>query len=157
MNPFQHHDWKKNIESFQKMSDWQQSMGHFFNDSFWNQFDGMVKPNNFPQVNMYQTDHELLLIVSVPGLTELDDFKIYVDYTTIELKGVIDIHHDSGNVVQEEIPQGAFERSLTLPFPVRINKIEATYRDGLVFITLHRLISEENQRNRIRIQLLDDD
>nr|WP_246187612.1 Hsp20/alpha crystallin family protein [Ornithinibacillus caprae] len=131
-------------------------MDQFFGEKFWDQFEGIIKPN-IPQVNIYQTDHEILCIVNVPGLEDLDKIDIYVDYATLELRGVIDIGHGGGIVVKEEILQGAFERTISLPFPVRSDKIKATYRHGLVFIQLHKLISESSRKNRVNVRLLEDE
>ncbi|WP_337970520.1 Hsp20/alpha crystallin family protein, partial [Virgibacillus salexigens] len=98
------------LDPFQQMSDWKKNMDHFFGDSFWNEFGGIIKPN-IPQINLYQTDNELFCVVNIPGLTDLDKLNVYVDYATLELKGSIDIDNARGFVVQEEILQGVFERS----------------------------------------------
>ncbi|WP_234447121.1 MULTISPECIES: Hsp20/alpha crystallin family protein [Virgibacillus] len=137
------------------MSDWKKNMDHFFGDSFWNEFEGIIKPN-IPQINLYQTDNELFCVVNIPGLTDLDKLNVYVDYATLELKGSIDIDNARGFVVQEEILQGVFERSISLPFPVRSDKIKATYKNGLVYIQLHRLISDTSRKNRINVHVLED-
>ncbi|MFD2045182.1 Hsp20/alpha crystallin family protein [Ornithinibacillus salinisoli] len=144
------------MDPFQQMNDWKNNMDQFFGEKFWDQFEGIIKPN-IPQVNVYQTEHELLCIVNVPGLVKLEKIDIYVDYTTLELRGVIDIAHGGGTVVKEEILQGAFERSIALPFPVRSDKIKATYKHGLVYIQLHRLISDSSRKNRINVRLLEDE
>lgn len=144
------------MDPFKQMGDWKNNMDHFFGDNFWNEFEGVIKPN-IPQVNIYQSDHELYCIVNMPGLDNLNQIDIYVDFATLELKGTIDIDHQGGTVVKEEILQGVFERSITLPFPVRADKIKATYRNGLLFIQLHRLISDTNKRNKVNVHLLEDE
>ncbi|MFD1038897.1 Hsp20/alpha crystallin family protein [Virgibacillus byunsanensis] len=144
------------MDPFKQMGDWKKNMDHFMGDNFWNEFEGIIKPT-IPQLNIYQSDHELFCIVNVPGLDDINKLDIYVDYATLELKGVIDISHIGGTVIKEEILQGAFERSITLPFPVRADKIKATYRNGLVFIQLHRLISETSKRNKVNVRMLEDD
>ncbi|SFB14527.1 HSP20 family protein [Lentibacillus halodurans] len=130
-------------------------MDHFFGDHFWNEFENIIKPT-IPQINIYQYNHELICIASIPGLTDLNKIDIFVDHTTLELKGVIDVAYTGGTVVKEEILQGVFERNITLPFPVRRDKINATYQNGLVIIHLHRLISDESSRSKVSIQLSDD-
>lgn len=144
------------MDPFKQMSDWRKNMDHFFGDQFWNEFEGVMKPT-IPQINIYQYDHELICIVNIPGLTDLNKVDIFVDYARLELKGVIDISYTGGTVVKEEILQGVFEREITLPFPVRRDKINATYKDGLVFIQLHRLISDESGRNKVNVQIVEED
>lgn len=144
------------MDPFQQMSNWKKNMDQFFGDSFWNEFEGIIKPT-IPQINMYQTDNEILCIVNMPGLTNLEQLDIYVDYSSLELRGAIDIEQVHGVVVKEEILRGVFEREIQLPFPVRADKIEATYKNGLVFIQLHRLISDSSKRKRVNVRLLEDE
>ncbi|MBD1223587.1 Hsp20/alpha crystallin family protein [Virgibacillus halodenitrificans] len=145
------------MDPFQQMGDWKKNMDHFFGDQFWNEFEGIIKPT-IPHVNVYKTDHEIFCVVSIPGLEDLHKVDIFVDYSTLELKGTIDIEPISGiTVVKEEILQGVFERKVTLPFPVRADKMRATYRNGLIYIQLHRLISESSRKNKVNIELLDED
>jgi len=144
------------MDPFKQMGDWRKNMDNFFGENFWNEFDGIMKPT-IPQINMYQSEHEVMCIVNIPGLNDLNQLDIYVDYTTLELRGTIDLEHASGTVVKQEILQGVFERKLSLPFPVRADKIKATYKNGLVFIQLHRLISDTSRRNKINVRLLEDD
>src|SRR5699024_9760689 len=143
------------MDPFKQMADWRKNMDHFFGDNFWNEFENIIKPT-IPQINIYQHEHELLCIASIPGLTDLKKIEIFVDHTTLELKGAIDIGYSDGTVVKEEILQGVFERSITLPYPVRQDKIKATYQNGLLIIHLHRLSSDESSRNKVSIQLMDD-
>lgn len=142
------------MDPFKQMKDWRKNMDQFFGENFWEQFDGLMKPS-LPQINMHQSDHEIFLTVNIPGLDDLNNIDIYVDYATLELKGAIDLKHIGGRAILEEIMQGVFERKIQLPFPVRSDKIEATYSNGLVFIKLHRLISDTNRRNRVNVRLLE--
>ena len=144
------------MDPFKQMGDWKKNLDNFFGDSFWSEFEGIIKPT-IPQINLYQSDHELLCIVNMPGLDDLYQIDIYVDYAVLELKGTIDLHHSGGTIVKEEILQGVFERSISLPFPVRADKIKATYKNGLVFIQLHRLISETSRKNKVNVRLLEDE
>lgn len=143
------------MDPFQQMTDWKRNMDHFFGEQFWDQFEGILKPT-IPQINLYQTDNEILCIASIPGLRNLDKIDIYVDYATLELRGTIDIGLQGGTVVKEEILQGVFERTVSLPFPVRSDKIKATYNNGLLFIQLHRLISDSSRKNRVKIETIED-
>nr|WP_156291025.1 Hsp20/alpha crystallin family protein [Oceanobacillus salinisoli] len=144
------------MDPFKQMTDWKKNMDHFFGENFWNEFEGIMKPN-IPQINMYQTDNEILCIVNMPGLKNLNQIDIYVNYTTLELRGNINLEHAHGTVIKEEILQGVFDRKIDLPFPVRADKMDATYKNGLVFIQLHRLISETSNLNKVDIKLLEDE
>jgi len=46
---------------------------------------------------------------------------------------------------------GKFERNLTLPYPVQADKVKATYRDGVLTITLPK--AEELKPKAIKIDV----
>ncbi|MCD5325334.1 MULTISPECIES: Hsp20/alpha crystallin family protein [Pontibacillus] len=143
------------MDPFQNMNNWRQNMDRFFGEDFWGEFDGILKPT-IPQINMYKSDNELLLLVNVPGLENLDDLDIFVDYSILEIKGIISLQSSQKQCIQEEILQGTFERKVELPYPVRGDRMQATYRNGIVVIQLHRMIQEEGKRNKIKIKSLDE-
>ncbi|MEC5425630.1 Hsp20/alpha crystallin family protein [Virgibacillus sp. C22-A2] len=142
------------MDPFKQMSDWKKNMDHFFGDKFWTEFEGTIKPT-IPPINMYKSDNELTCIVNMPGLDDMHKIDIYVDYATLELKGSIDMENAGGTVVQEEILQGVFDRTISLPFPVRSDKIKATYKSGLMYIQLHRLISDTSRKHRVNVHVLE--
>lgn len=139
------------MDPFKNMQDWKKNLDSFFGDDFWGEFDGILKPQ-IPQINIYQSDNELLCIINAPGIDDLNKIDIYVDYTQLEIKGVIHLDVKAGKIINEEILQGAFERKIDLPFPVRGDKINATYGNGLVFIQLHRLISQKSNKYKVKIR-----
>ncbi|GGD22220.1 Hsp20/alpha crystallin family protein [Pontibacillus salipaludis] len=143
------------MDPFQNMINWRQNMDRFFGEDFWGEFEGILKPT-IPQINMYKSDNELLLLVNVPGLENLDDLDIFVDYSILEIKGLISLQTSQKQCIQEEILQGTFERKVELPYPVRGDRMQATYRNGIVVIQLHRMIQEEGKRNKIKIKSLDE-
>ncbi|MRH44900.1 Hsp20 family protein [Aquibacillus halophilus] len=142
------------MDPFSNMGDWKKNMDSFFGDSFWNEFEDVLKPP-VPQINLYQYEKEILCYVNLPGVKDLEKIDVYVDYATLELKGIIDIEHSGGKVIKNEIIQGVFERKVELPFPVRSDKINATYQHGLLVLQLHRLIKEQTNKSRLSIQHLD--
>ncbi|WP_186579027.1 Hsp20/alpha crystallin family protein [Aquibacillus kalidii] len=143
------------MDPFRNMGEWKQNMDHFFGESFWGEFEDVLKPP-VPQVNLYQFDNELLCYVNLPGVKDLEKVDVFVDYATLELRGVIDIQHHGGQVIKDEIIQGSFERKLELPYPVRKDKITATYQQGLLVLQLHRLVTESQSKNKLTIQNLEE-
>ncbi|KGP71269.1 Hsp20/alpha crystallin family protein [Pontibacillus yanchengensis] len=143
------------MDPFQNMQDWRKNLDQFFGNDFWGEFEGILKPQ-IPQVNVYKSENEILCYVNVPGLDDIDKVDVYVDYTTLELTGVISLQSPHQQLVQEEILQGSFERKIELPYPVRGDKINATYRNGLLIIQLHRLIQQETNKQRIHIRNLEE-
>jgi len=143
------------MDPFQNMQDWRKNMDRFFGENFWGEFEGIIKPP-IPHINLYKSDNEILCYVSIPGLEDIDKVDVYVDYAILEIKGVISLQPQHHQLVQEEILQGSFERKIDLPYPVRGDKIHASYQNGLLIIQLHRLIHQETSKNRIKIRSIED-
>ncbi|MDL4842009.1 Hsp20/alpha crystallin family protein [Aquibacillus rhizosphaerae] len=143
------------MDPFRNMGDWKKNMDNFFGDTFWNEFEDVLKPP-VPQINLYKFENELICYVNLPGVKDLEKVDVFVDYATLELKGMIDINHSGGEVIKDEIIQGVFERKVELPYPVRKDKINATYQHGLLVLQLHRLVKEGTKKSRLEIKNLED-
>ncbi|SEU05653.1 HSP20 family protein [Salinibacillus kushneri] len=143
------------MDPFKNMQDWKKNMDNFFGEQFWSEFEGIMKPP-IPQINIYQSDHELTILCNIPGMKEVKNIDLFVDYASLEIQGVISLP-SQGNLVQEEILQGAFDRKIELPFPVRGDKVDATYKNGLLNIQLYRLITKESNKNRVSVRVMDKD
>ncbi|MBH0231468.1 Hsp20/alpha crystallin family protein [Halobacillus yeomjeoni] len=139
-----------------QFKDWKSNLDRFFGHDFWGDFEGMMKPS-IPYINMYQYDNEVLCYVSIPGMNHPKDIEVFVDHATLTLKGKIEINHRGGHQIKAEIADGTFERTIDLPFPVRSDKIDATYKNGLLIVQLHRYISDHTRQNPVQIRHLEDE
>ncbi|MGI8314593.1 Hsp20/alpha crystallin family protein [Halobacillus mangrovi] len=139
-----------------QFKDWKTNLDRFFGQDFWGDFEGMMKPS-IPYVNMYQYDNELLCFVNIPGMNHPKNVDVFVDHSILTLKGKIEINHRGGHQILSEIADGTFERSVDLPFPVRDDKIEATYKHGLLVIQLYRQITDSSKQRPISIRHIEDE
>ena len=57
----------------------------------------------------------------------------------------------SGEMYRSERYFGRFQRSVTLPQPVDPNKIQASYKDGILTVTCHK--SEEAKRKQVEVHV----
>ena len=106
-----------------------------------------------PAVEMQETGDELVLTVEVPGV-EQKDIAVSITGDVLSIKGERRWESDGKQhkVLLTERAYGQFERLIQLPFAVQAERIKATYRDGLLEITLPKA---ENLRPReIRINML---
>ncbi|WP_058306189.1 Hsp20/alpha crystallin family protein [Gracilibacillus massiliensis] len=138
MDPFQHmHEWKNNLDQF-------------FGGNFWDDFEHIIKPP-IPAVNIYELDNELVVYVNLPGIKDRKQVKVFVDSNILELKGSLFPVQTSGKLIKQEILQGDFSRQIDLPFPVRQDRINASLKQGMMTIHLHRLIQDQKKKNAIEI------
>jgi len=138
------------MNHFKQMHDWKKQWSHFFGDDFWKGFEPMMESTTVP-VNIYKAENELLVVISAPGLENVKDIEIIVQYQTIEIKGTINLNYKGYEIVEESIFQGKIERVIQLPFPVREDRIDATYHRGLLIINLHKRIPDD-QRKRVSVK-----
>jgi HSP20 family protein len=104
-----------------------------------------------PAVDMYQTDKEVVVKASLPGM-KAEDVEISVTGDMLTLKGE---HREEQEVKDEnyfrkEMRYGSFVRSLEIPVPVKVDKAEALFEDGVLTLTLPK--TEAVQPKAIKVK-----
>jgi HSP20 family protein len=106
-------------------------MDEFFDRGLW----GRVM--NIPAVNVVENTDEYKLSFAVPGMRK-GDFKIDVDGNLLTVSAEVEEKREekSEDFTREEYNFSSFSRSFTLPDEVNKEKIEATYVDGVLRLSL---------------------
>ena len=106
-----------------------------------------------PSVDMVETKDDLVLRVEVPGVREKDvAVSITGDLLTIRGERRWDDETKDQKVLHVERAYGQFERLIQLPMAVQAEKVKASYRDGVLEITLPK--AEELKPREIKINIL---
>ena len=87
-------------------------------------------------MDAYITDDAIVIRADVPGLSP-DDIEITLEGDTLSIRG--EIKREEANdrkYVLLERPTGKFERTLTISTPIDHDKVEATFKDGVLTLTL---------------------
>lgn len=95
---------------------------------------------NLPSVNLKETDSKLEIELAAPGLRK-EDFKIEVDQSTLIISAEKEEKKESDkkdDYVRKEFNYQSFYRSFKLPDYADEDKIEATYKDGILNITISK-------------------
>ena len=120
----------------------QNSLRHFFDDNFWGTQAGLT--SKAVPVNVRETEHQYEMDVVAPGLRK-EDFNIHLEdnLLTISCNNQEQNQDENKNQgwVRNEYVQRSFSRSFTLDDTVDVNKIEATYIDGIL-----RLVLPKNEK-----------
>ena len=106
-----------------------------------------------PAVDMHETKDDLVLNVEVPGVSE-KDVKVTINGDLLSIRGErrVDDEAKDRQYLHVERVYGQFERLVQLPMEVQADKVKATYRDGLLQITLPK--AEELKPREIKIDIL---
>ena len=106
-----------------------------------------------PAVDMHETKDDLVLTVEVPGVSE-KDVKVTINGDLLSIRGErrVDDEAKERQYMHVERVYGQFERLIQLPIGVQADKVRATYRDGLLQVTLPK--AEELKPREVKIDIL---
>jgi|SRR5690606_39170076 len=104
-----------------------------FNDSFIS--DRFI--SRVPAVNIAETSEAYQIELAAPGL-EKGDFKINVDkdVLTVSAEKKSEVVDENKKYSKREYSYTSFTRSFTLPESIDHNKIDASYKDGVLSVTV---------------------
>jgi HSP20 family protein len=103
-----------------------------------------------PPVDIYETDHNLVIKAELPGV-DPREVEVRVEDNTLYLKGQRKLQEEvrQDNYHRIERTYGTFTRSFTLPGSVNADKVVAEYKDGVLALTMPK--REEAKPKTIKI------
>jgi HSP20 family protein len=92
-----------------------------------------------PSVDIVSTDKEYRITVEVPGVEE-KDIKLESSGDTLTIRGEKkqERKEEKADIYCTECAYGSFERTLTLPEDANADKVDASFRNGVLTITIPR-------------------
>ena len=133
---------------WREMDRLQQDMNRLFGDSTVNR---MRKAPSFPAVNIWAAEDSVKITAEIPGVNK-DDIDINVTGDTLTLSGV----RKQGELPEgvryhrQERRYGEFDRSIQMPYTVDINKVKATFKNGVLTIELPRVEAEKPKKITVK-------
>jgi len=124
------------FEPMREMITLREAMDRLFNDAFTPSL-GNAGGWQAPAVDLYQTDDEVVVKASLPGMKS-DDVQISITGDMLTLKGEFkqeDEKKEKAYHLREQ-RYGAFERTFALPTEVTADKARAEFENGILTITL---------------------
>jgi HSP20 family protein len=105
----------------------------------------------YPALNIWSKEDGLTVTAEVPGVTaENIDISVIGENLTLSGERKPDEVQDGTRYHRQERGYGRFTRSVQLPFPVDVKKVEATFKDGILLIHLPR--AEEDKPKKIVVK-----
>ena len=111
---------------------------YFFND-FENPFRRSLISRNikdfYPLLDVSETNSHYTVELDIPGVKK-EDINISIDNNILTIKGKkeIDEEHKDSNYYSRERFYGDFNRSMTLPSGINVDKIDADFNNGVLII-----------------------
>ncbi len=109
-----------------------------------------LPPGTFPAINVGSTEDNVTVYLFAPGIdpTKLD---ISIQQNLLTVTGQREVLRDeNASYYRQERFGGEFRRALSLPEDVDPDRVEASYRDGIVQITVRRRESAKPRQIAIR-------
>lgn len=108
------------------------------------------RESGYPAMNVYVSQDGVAITAELPGVSE-EDLEVSVHRDTVSIKGERKLDLEGvANYHRRERGGSSFSRTLSLPFRVDPDNVEASYRHGVLRLSLHR--PEEDRPKRISVR-----
>ncbi len=124
-----------------------EDFGHFWPGRWFGEREWM------PPVDVEETDKEVVVNAELPGV-EAKDLDISIREDTLTLKGERQEEKEDKSKTYHRVERryGSFERSIPLPCSVDADKADATYKDGMLRITLPKKPEERGKSVKVKVE-----
>ena len=86
-----------------------------------------------PSVELSEKDGNYVIDMALPGFSQ-NDIDIEVSGNEITVTGRYERKKDDGKTHYSEMQQASFQRTIVLPQDINADKVEASFRDGMLHI-----------------------
>jgi len=144
------------FDPFEDLTRLQREMNRLFDDTFvasprQSRREGVAAPIWAPAVDVAEDANEIILRSELPGVKQ-DDLDIELTNDTLTIRGEkkFDDEEKKGNYIRIERAYGAFQRSFNLGVPVQQDKINASFKDGVLTVRIPK--SEDTKPKKVLVK-----
>ncbi|WP_297056869.1 Hsp20/alpha crystallin family protein [Thermosulfurimonas sp.] len=129
-------------------------------DRIWDEFFGRMRfPERWeglewsPAIDVSETDDAVVVRADIPGL-DPEDLEVRLSGRTLTIKGEKkqEKEEKKENFYRVERVYGSFVRTVDLPAEVEADRAEATYKNGVLKITLPKKAEARGKKVKIRVE-----
>ena len=143
--------WQRpTLDPFEQLSHLRDEVTRLFDSPF----GGLTQGFNTraPAVDLYEEKDNLIVKAELPGMKKEDiDVSLHDGTLTISGERKSEREEKKGETYRSERFYGRFQRSVMLPTPVSADKVKASYKDGILSITLPK--TEEAKPKQIEVSV----
>jgi len=139
-------------EPFRGVNTLQDQFNRLFNDVFDRKGEESSLTAWAPAVDIYETEHELVVKVDLPEVDPKDlDIRVENNILTIRGERKFEKKVNEDNYLRVERAYGSFARSFTLANTVNSDAIKADYQNGVLTLTIPK--REEAKPKQIKVNV----
>ena len=133
---------------WQEMDQLQREMNRLFNASSKGR---VFTAPSYPAINIWTNDEGQLISAEMPGVNPEDiDIDVTGDAVSISGERKPDKVMKDAHYHRRERSYGSFSRTVQLPFMVDTNKVEASFKNGILMISLPRAEADKPKKITIK-------
>ncbi len=139
--------------TFGRLSNLRDELDTLFQLPFWSNFGRQTQLFSgwTPALDLYQDNDNVIAVIELSGMRK-EDIEISLHDGMLTIAGERRMETQNGEKAERsERYVGKFRRSITLPTPVDANKVSATYKDGILTVTLPK--AEEAKPKQIQVNV----
>ena len=139
--------------SFDRWANLRDEMSNLLELPFWSNFGRQTQLFSgwTPALDLYQSNDNVVAVVELPGMRK-EDIEISLQDNMLTISGErTGGRSDGENAERTERFYGKFRRSITLPTQVDAGKVGASYKDGILTVTLPK--AEEAKPKQIKVNV----
>jgi HSP20 family protein len=105
-----------------------------------------------PTIDVYEDKDGLVLKAELPGMKKEDiGISLHGDVLTLSGERKEETAYEKAETYRSERFLARFQRTLTLPVPVSSSKVQASYKDGILTVTMPK--AEEAKPKQIEVKV----
>ncbi|MFD0869387.1 T786P28D [Chlamydia abortus] len=103
-------------------------------------------------IDVYETENEVVATCDIPGLEKKEDVQIDIDSNVLTISGTINRSNEikEEHLHRQERYVGKFHRSISLPHNVASEGITASYKNGVLEVRMPK--QQADSKKRIDVQ-----
>jgi HSP20 family protein len=106
-----------------------------------------------PRLDVSETDKEFHITAELPGMDEKDvEISLSDNFLTLKGEKKDENQQKRKDYYRMERSYGMFERTIPIPEGIDSNKVEASFKKGLLTVTLPKTAEYQKERKRIPIK-----
>ena len=135
------------IDPFDALKDFQTDLDRFLAST------PASSGNLHPEVAVTEKENEYLVHADLPGVKR-EDFEITVEGNRFVLRGERkeEVHDQKKGYQYSERRYGSFSRAFALPVEIDSEKVKASYKNGVLEVSLPKSAKEKSRKIEVQIQ-----
>jgi len=135
-------------EPFRHLDHFRKEWDRFFSDETSLFKPGALRGFGHLNVDVYETETEVVASCDIPGLEKKEDVNIDVDRDMLTISGTLNRTNEvkDENMHRQERFVGRFHRQVALPTSVSSEGVQASYKNGVLEVRMPKLKGDSKRR-----------